>query len=104
MTLTADSSLNYVLQNGAVINLVGKSATWNVTGLQLGFAADAKIGIVLPAHHVIKSGDYVIAWEEGKAPANVDTVTFLAKGESGARLQLTSTGLIVRSGLAILLR
>lgn len=103
-TPVTDYTYDYILQNQATINLEDKETTWDVTGLQLGFVANSNIGILLPPPNRVKSGDYVISWEEGKAPANAETVTFTAKGQFGAHLQFTSTGIIVRRGLAIILR
>ncbi len=99
-----DYTYNYVLQNGATLDLAGKSAAWDVTGLQLGFVANSRVDILMPPPSVVKSGDYVVTWEEGKAPANVDTVTFKAKGEKGTLLQVKSTGILVRRGFTILVR
>ncbi len=103
-TPVTDYSYNYVLQNGATLDLAGKTAAWEVTGLQIGFVANSRIDIIMPPPSVVKSGDYVVTWEEGKAPANVDTVTFKAKGESGTLLQVKPTGILVRRGLTILVR
>ena len=106
-TPTSNYVRNFVLQDGATINLEGKTDAWTLpkaTGscTDLLFADGAKIGLAFGTRK-LGTFEKVLAWPADNPPANIEKIGFRLVDRGGS-LKRREDGIYFMSGLTLILR
>ena len=100
---------NFVMQDGATLNLRDKTTAWSANPdpaltvcKTLSFVENARINIDLTGR-LVRNGDCIVSWDTAKVPANVGTVSFKPIGSLGSFYQ-KEDGVYIRKGLVLIFK